>query len=461
LRTIVSSQEQVIIRLLALSHLMAITKYPLTFWERQMPTPLLKKSSHQQAHRPAHLLRRTLVPLALSLTLEQSAQSEEPPVTLERWRSYSGVTWVSADNPIQIPFKNSVNAPIAGIHFDANGRAFVSTPRVISPDAPATLSVLDTRSESGPARLTAYPSEAGNVIDRNPETALRNVLGFYIDQRNGWLWALDMGFVAGETEAPIGAQKVVIFELTSGRVIKRIALDTVADRKGSFLNDITVDERNQRAYISDSGLRSAPANQAAIITVDVKTGKVRRLLHQHPAVMPEPGVRVMSHGSEVWPGNPLLVGINGIALSPDARTLYWAVTAGTQAYAISTRLLQSSHASTAQLDAAVKRLGDVGGNTDGIVSDTQGQLYLTDVTRNGIVRYNPQQPKTRAMTLIASDADIYWPDTPTITPDNYLVLTASQLNQHFAGAVKAGEERYELWRMPLNAKRKAQKPLSP
>ncbi|MGN5478601.1 hypothetical protein ACTMU2_21060 [Cupriavidus basilensis] len=36
----------------------------------------------------------------------------------------------------------------------------------------------------------------------------------------------------------------------------------------------------------------------------------------------ESKVKVVSHGADVWPGNPLLIGINGIALSPDADTLY-------------------------------------------------------------------------------------------------------------------------------------------
>ena len=64
---------------------------------------------------------------------------------LERWRSYAGVSWDTPQNG-QTPtrFSGSVNAPIAGIHFDAKGRAFVSTPRLVSAAAPATLPVLAT-----------------------------------------------------------------------------------------------------------------------------------------------------------------------------------------------------------------------------------------------------------------------------------------------------------------------------
>ncbi|RAN85530.1 hypothetical protein B5P41_34500, partial [Bacillus sp. SRB_28] len=119
-------------------------------------------------------------------------------------------------------FSGSVNAPIAGIHFDAKGTAFVSTPRLMSAEAPATLSILDTQFQSGPARLTAFPSLQGNAVNSAVDKSLRNVLGFYVDRHNGWLWALDMGFVAGETESPVGAQKLMVLDLKSGRTVKSI-----------------------------------------------------------------------------------------------------------------------------------------------------------------------------------------------------------------------------------------------
>jgi sugar lactone lactonase YvrE len=273
---------------------------------------------------------------------------------------------------------------------------------------------------------------------------LRNVLGFHVDRRNGWLWALDMGFLAGEAEAPVGAQKVMVFELASGQLLKTIALDGVADRAGSFLNDIAVDERRRVAYVSDSGFRSAPRNQVGLIVVDHATGTARRVLDGHASLQIEPGVKVMSGGSEVWPGNPLLIGVNGIALSPDGQTLYWTVTTGTQAWAVPTAVLRRAGASDAQIAREVRSLGVVGGNTDGIVTDAAGQLYITDVTRGGIVRYSP---KTHELALIAANGAVRWPDTPAWHPGGDLVFTASALNQHFAGQVKAGEERYELWRL--------------
>lgn len=374
----------------------------------------------------------------LSLGQNALAAGADDPAHLALWRSYAGVTWEQRVDA------RSVDAPIAGLHFDAAGRAFVSTPRLISPQAPATLSLLDTASLSGPARLTAFPSTEANSISADPRTHLRNVLGFYVDHRNGWLWALDQGFVAGEKTSPPEAQKIMIYALSDGKLVQRIPLDSVADREGSFLNDIVVDEARRVAYIADSGLRSAPDNQAGLIVVDAQRGTVRRVLNKHPALMPVAGLQVTSHGETVWPGNPIILGINGIALSPDQETLYWTVTTGTTARTIATAALRDPAMSERQLAAAIRTAGEVGGNSDGIVVDKHGALYITDVTHNGIVRYRPQSGQ---FTLLAADERVYWPDTPTIGPDGAVMFTASHLNQHFAQAVKPGEEKYTIWKV--------------
>ena len=103
----------------------------------------------------------------------------------------------------------------------------------------------------------------------------------------------------------------------------------------------------------------------------------------------------------------------------------------------------------ADISTAVRDIGDVGGNTDGIVTDAGGNLYITGVTRGGIVEYDA---RTGKMELVASDAGVRWPDTPTIDGEGNLVFSSSSLNQHFAGAIKSGEERYELWRLTLTTR---------
>jgi sugar lactone lactonase YvrE len=84
------------------------------------------------------------------------------------------------------------------------------------------------------------------------------------------------------------------------------------------------------------------------------------------------------------------------------------------------------------------------------VTDAAGNLYITDVTRGGIVIYDPH---AKAMALIASDTGVHLPDTATIDPNGDVVFTSSNLNQHLAAAVKPDGERFDdLWRLSLNSK---------
>jgi sugar lactone lactonase YvrE len=84
-----------------------------------------------------------------------------------------------------------------------------------------------------------------------------------------------------------------------------------------------------------------------------------------------------------------------------------------------------------------------------MVTDSRGALYITDVTHNGIVKY---EPRTKSMSLIASDDGVHWPDTPALLPNGDLVFTSSALSDHVAGLVASGHERYELWRMSIGGK---------
>lgn len=63
--------------------------------------------------------------LAALVTGTHAAHAAEG-LPLERWRSYAGVSWAASEGGADpAPFAGSVGAPIAGIHFDAQGQAYV------------------------------------------------------------------------------------------------------------------------------------------------------------------------------------------------------------------------------------------------------------------------------------------------------------------------------------------------
>jgi hypothetical protein len=76
---------------------------------------------------------------------------------------------------------------------------------------------------------------------------------------------------------PIRTISVCAVSGTTGEPVKNLALDRVANRVGSFFNDIAVDEILRVAYIFDGGLRSAPQAQVGLIVVDHAVGTARRI----------------------------------------------------------------------------------------------------------------------------------------------------------------------------------------
>jgi hypothetical protein len=64
--------------------------------------------------------------------------------------------------------------------------------------------------------------------------------------------------------------------------------EDVAPKK-SYLNDVRIDTRTNTAFITESA-------KGAIIVVDLKSGKARRLLDGHPSTQPEKDVKLVVDG---------------------------------------------------------------------------------------------------------------------------------------------------------------------
>lgn len=157
---------------------------------------------------------------------------------------------------------------------------------------------------------------------------------------------------------------------------------------------------------------------------------------------------VISHGKTVREGQPLRIGINGIALSKDSNTLYWTVTTGDSLFAIDAAKLTDPNLPAAELAAAVKSIAHLNVNTDGIMVTDGGKILITDVTRNGIASVDPVTGVTR---LIETSDRVYWPDTVAAGVQDGIYFTSSNTNDHFTNAVAQGAERYNIWRFALPA----------
>lgn len=115
----------------------------------------------------------------------------------------------------------------------------------------------------------------------------------------------------------------------------------------------------------------------------------------------------MSHGQPVWEGAPLLIGLNGIAVSPDGETLYWTVTTGDSLFSAPVAALADPALTDAARSAQVARVAKLGFTTDGIMVEASGAVLITNVAGNGIARVDPATgPSPRSRQMMRSGGPI-------------------------------------------------------
>jgi sugar lactone lactonase YvrE len=310
-------------------------------------------------------------------------------------------------------------ALLHGVKVDGRGNIYVSTSRWGGKEIPATLSKVVRDGDAWV--LQAFPSEEMNDVD-NPD-GLKAVLGFEID-RNDVMWILDQGHIAG---APSGQkdEKLILWDLKTNREIQRyIFSEKDSDKKGSFLNDLAIDNDTGFAYIADSGIFSRPLSGGLII-YDSHANRARRILDKSPFTTNDPNFFFNIDGNAVTKDGPMLTGADGIALSGDKKTLYWTNLTGNTLYSLDTEPLRDFLTPENEIAGSVREVCTLPSNTDGITSDRDGNLYMTALTLNGIMR---RDAKTGAITRYVYHREMSWPDTVGWGPDKSLYVVSNHLN---------------------------------
>lgn len=346
---------------------------------------------------------------------------------------WSHLEWIFEDEAKKKDFYDNEywkNAMAAGFKTDRDGNFYLSVPRW-EPGIPATVNKIKV--VDGKAMLEAYPSWGMNEIG-NPD-ALQSVLGWEIDELNR-AWFLDQGHIQG---APCidGAQKLVCWDLTENKLVESIKIpDEIASYEASFLNDVMVDNANGFVYIADSGIFTDPL-QGGLIVYNMKTKKLRRILHQHESTQDVPDYWFEIAGKKVWRDNPMRTGADGIALSADRKTLYWCALTARNLYAIDTAIIQDFSTPHADIEAAVMNLGDKGTNTDGMSADNRGLIYYTMLEDQGIGIYDPDK---KSYETFISDERMVWVDGMTFDNKGYLIFNNNRLHELFGGDLDWDDE---------------------
>lgn len=333
-----------------------------------------------------------------------------------------------------------------GVTVSETGRIFVNFPRW-GDTVPFTVGEIRN------GTVEPYPNAAINVADPNdPSKGFISVQSVVADGK-GRVWVLDTA--APEFSTPrTGGAKLVAIDLASDKVVKTLVFPPEVILPSTYVNDMRFDFRagaQGTVYVTDSSV-SGPGG---IIVMDIASGAASRRLSGAPQTsvdshfvpMVEGRPALLSKGAD-GKTKPLGVASDGIALSADGSTLYFSPLSSRHLYAVPTKLLRDPRVSEAQLQAAVRDLGEKGAS-DGLEADAEGAVYATDYEHNAIRK----RLADGSWQTIVHDPRALWPDTLSIGPDGYLYFTANQLHRSpgFNDGRDLRSKPYSLLRVKIDA----------
>ncbi len=333
-----------------------------------------------------------------------------------------------------------------GVTVTETGRIFVNFPHW-GDDVPFTVG------EIRDGKVVAYPDAAINEEDpKDPAKGLISVQSVVADGQ-GRVWLLDTA--APNFAAPkAGGAKLVAVDLAINKVVKTLVFPANVILPSTYVNDMRFDFRSGKegtVYVTDSSV-SGPG---AIIVMDIASGKATRRLSGAKSTSVDPEFKPVVEGqaalvSKGPDGKPKTMGVasDGIALSADGKTLYFSALSSRHLFAVPTEMLRDASVSEAQLNAAVKDLGEKGAS-DGLESDANGAVYAGDYEHNGIRK---RLAEGNWQTIV-HDPRVLWPDTLSVGPDGYLYFIANQLQRQagFHNGKDLREKPYSLLRVKIDA----------
>lgn len=284
-------------------------------------------------------------------------------------------------------------------------------------------------------RLEPFPNAAWNDQSRPADERLDSVLGIQSDPE-GIVWMLDNGMRGGVTP------KLVAWNTRSDALERVIELPLGVTREGSFVNDLAVDTTHGAIYIADP----ASGADAALIVVDLESGKALRVLEGHESVVPE-DIDLIIDGEPVEVRRPdgstvrPRIGVNPICLDTRNEYLYYGPMHARSLYRVPTSallaVLRPERTGEESLAAQIERYGDKP-ISDGSSMNDRDEVYITAIGDDAI---GVTRPDGSYEELFRDEARLSWPDAFSFGPDGHVYVVANQL--HRGPVLNAGENASE------------------
>ncbi|MCS6119764.1 hypothetical protein G3444_12735 [Shewanella baltica] len=254
---------------------------------------------------------------------------------------------------------------------------------------------------------------------KEPDTCLNWVLGLRTDDQDR-VWLLDSG-----QQAPRIEPKLVAWDTKKNQLDRIIHLPAPVSLPESQHNDFVISSRHQAIVIADEGIGTGPIGEkAALVVVDLNTGKSRRLLQGDNSVMPDlQRPLIIDKDSKDRKQIEVYVGADGIALDKTQTWLYFAPMNKDKVYRVRMTDLINPSLTPAALSAKVEAYADKPDN-GGLSIDEANNLYLTEVGERaiGVIPADSRQYRT-----YVHDERMVWPDGVSYGKQGYLYSGAAQL----------------------------------
>lgn len=337
-----------------------------------------------------------------------------------------------------------------GVTVSHKGRVFVNFPKW---GDNVKFTVVEIRN----GEAVPYPDELLNETNSEDQAStLVSVQSVVVDPADR-LWILDTGSpLFKPTE--YGGPKLICVDLNTNKITKKILFPQSVALPTTYLNDIRFDLRRGEegmAFITDSS-QNGPNG---IIVVDLASHESWRRINNHPSTKAEdvrtflpivegkPFVAYQQDGSIKQHAN---MGIDGIAINSDGSRIFYCPLGGRNLYSVSTDALVHRNMSENQVANTIEDHGDKGGASDGLESDSMGNIYSTNYEHNAILRLRPSEMMWETLVY---DPRLLWPDTLSLATNGYLYFTANQLHRQsrFHDGKDLRVKPYSLFRIRIEA----------
>lgn len=345
-----------------------------------------------------------------------------------------GLSTQAQQTPMESVFKDNTYQ-LTGVAVSKSGRMFVNYPYWTDTYRYAVVEVAKDGS------VKPYPDAAWNSWKpgQDPTNRWVCVQSVFVDDKDR-LWVIDPASPKQEGVYR-DAHKLVCINLTTNKIERIYPMKGVVG-PDSYLNDIRVDTGREIVYLTES-------QQGGIVVVDIKSGKSRLTLQNHPSTKSDPTYKFIIDGRELRdPKGPVKFNADGLALTPDGNVLYYKPLTDNKLYRIKTQFLRDSTASDQGVGAQVEDLGKFT-STDGMIIDPAGNLYLGDIQDYTMYRLNTGAGLKRE-NLLTDRVRLQWPDSYAIQ-NGYLYITTSYID-HMAkhnGGKSTRKGPYEVFRMKI------------